>query len=79
MNDTWLGPVLVAGGVLTPDQLVQLAETATTLWAAVVGAVLYPPVMGFMSVNVGLAVAMLGAGVLSLASTLALLAARRLH
>ena len=38
MNDTWLGPVLVAGGVLTPDQLAELAETATTLWAAVVGA-----------------------------------------
>jgi len=47
--------------------------------AAVFGAVLYPPVMGFMSVNIGLAVAMLGAGVLSLACTVSLLAARRLH
>jgi fucose permease len=46
--------------------------------AAVVGAVLYPPVMGFMSVNVGLAAAMMGAGALSLAATVALLAARRL-
>ena len=38
MNDTWLLPVLVAGGVLTPDQLAELGEIATTLWAAVVGA-----------------------------------------
>jgi type IV pilus assembly protein PilB len=38
VNDTWLGPVLVVGGVLTPDQLAQLAETATALWPAVVGA-----------------------------------------
>jgi fucose permease len=47
--------------------------------AAVFGSVLYPPIMGFLSVNVGLAVAMLGAGLLSLASAGALLAARRLH
>src|SRR5258705_774245 len=38
VNDTWLGPVLVVGGVLTPDQLAQLAATATALWPAVVGA-----------------------------------------
>src|SRR4051812_43829260 len=38
VNDTWLGPVLVAGGVLTPDQLPELTQTATTLWAAAVGA-----------------------------------------
>ena len=31
VNDAWLGPVLVAGGVLTPDQVTELAETATTL------------------------------------------------
>ncbi len=47
--------------------------------AAVFGSVLYPPVMGFMSVNIGLAAAMLGAGVLSLACTVSLLVARRLH
>ena len=47
--------------------------------AAVVGAVLYPPIMGFLSVNVGLAAAMLGAGVLSLACAVSLLVARRLH
>jgi type IV pilus assembly protein PilB len=37
VNDTWLGPVLVAGGVLTPDQVAELAEAPTTLWGAVVG------------------------------------------
>ena len=47
--------------------------------AAVFGSVLYPPIMGFMSVNIGLAAAMLGAGVLSLACAVSLLAARRLH
>lgn len=47
--------------------------------AAVFGSVIYPPVMGFMSVNIGLAAAMLGAGILSLACGAALLAARRLH
>lgn len=47
--------------------------------AAVFGAVLYPPIMGFMSVNIGLAAAMLGAGVLSLACTGSLIAARRVH
>ena len=26
MNDTWLGPVLVVGGVLTPDQLAEVAD-----------------------------------------------------
>jgi len=38
VNDTWLGPVLVVGGVLTPDPLAQPAETAAGLWPAVVGA-----------------------------------------
>ena len=47
--------------------------------AAVFGAVLYPPVMGFMSVTIGLGPAMLGVGVLSLACAGSLLAARRLH
>jgi len=38
VDDTWLGPVLVMGSVLTPDQLAQLGETASALWPAVVGA-----------------------------------------
>lgn len=39
---------------------------------AVVGGVVYPPLMGFMSVTVGLGPAMTGAGVLALASGIAL-------
>lgn len=45
--------------------------------ASVFGSSLYPPIMGFMSVNIGLTAAMLGAGVLSLAGAGSLLAARR--
>jgi fucose permease len=44
--------------------------------AAVVGSVIYPPIMGFLSVNVGLAVAMFGTGLLSIACAGALLLAR---
>jgi fucose permease len=47
--------------------------------ASVAGSSLYPPIMGFMSVSVGLSAAMLGAGLLSLACAVSLLAARRLH
>jgi fucose permease len=44
---------------------------------AVVGSVLYPPVMGFMSVTVGLPVAMLGLAVLGFACAAALLISAR--
>jgi MFS transporter, FHS family, glucose/mannose:H+ symporter len=71
-------PMIVAiAGDRFPERSAAVGGFMTA--AAVVGAVLYPPVMGFMSVNVGLAAAMIGAGALSLASTVALLAARRLH
>jgi FHS family glucose/mannose:H+ symporter-like MFS transporter len=39
---------------------------------AVIGGVLYPPLMGFMSVTVGLGPAMTGAGILALAAGIAL-------
>jgi fucose permease len=45
--------------------------------AAVVGAILYPPLMGFVSVEAGLAVAMIGAAVLSLACATVLFAVAR--
>jgi fucose permease len=45
--------------------------------SAVVGGTLYPPVMGPLSETVGLGVAMVGAGVLALASAGALLLVRR--
>jgi MFS transporter, FHS family, glucose/mannose:H+ symporter len=47
--------------------------------AAVVGGLIYPPVMGFMSDTVGLAVAMLGTGLLALACAAALWIVRRVR
>jgi MFS family permease len=44
---------------------------------AIVGSVVYPPVMGFMSVTVGLAAAMLGAAMLALATGVMLVVASR--
>ena len=47
--------------------------------AAVVGSIVYPPVMGFLSVTVGLKVAMLGTAVLGLACASALVLVGRMH
>ncbi len=71
-------PMIVAiAGERFPERSAAVGGLMTG--AAVFGAVLYPPVMGFLSVNIGLATAMLGAGALSLACAASLLAARRLH
>jgi fucose permease len=68
-------PLIVAiGGERHPGRSAAVSGFLTG--AAVVGSVIYPPIMGFLSVNVGLAVAMFGAGLLSLASAGALLLAR---
>jgi fucose permease len=70
-------PMIIAiGGERFPDRSAAVGGFLTG--AAVIGAVIYPPFMGFLSVNIGLAAAMLGAGVLGLASTGSLLFARRL-
>jgi fucose permease len=45
--------------------------------AAIVGAILYPPLMGFVSVEAGLGVAMIGAAILSLACATVLFAVSR--
>jgi hypothetical protein len=51
--------------------------TTTLTFAAVVGAILYPPAMGFMSVTVGLQVAMLGTvGLLAACGAVAFVARR---
>ena len=47
--------------------------------SAVVGSIIYPPVMGFLSVTVGLTVAMLGAALLGLAAAGSLLLVGRRH
>jgi fucose permease len=45
--------------------------------SAVIGAILYPPLMGFISVEAGLGVAMIGAGVLAIACAAVLFAVSR--
>jgi fucose permease len=68
-------PLIVAiGGERHPGRSAAVSGFLTG--AAVIGSVIYPPIMGFLSVNVGLAVAMLGTGLLSLAAAGALLLAR---
>ena len=71
-------PTIIAiGGERFPERSAAVGGFLTG--AAVIGAVVYPPVMGFLSVNVGLAVAMLGTGLLGLACAGSLLLARRLQ
>jgi fucose permease len=65
-------PMIVAiGGERYPDRSAAVSGFLTG--AAVVGSVIYPPVMGFLSVTVGLTVAMFGNVVLALACAGALL------
>lgn len=69
-------PLIVAiGGERHPGRSAAVSGFLTA--AAVAGSVVYPPIMGFLSVSVGLAVAMLGTGVLGFACAAALLLARR--
>ncbi|TMQ69371.1 MAG: MFS transporter [Candidatus Eisenbacteria bacterium] len=69
-------PLIVAiGGDRYPDR--SAAIGGYLAGAAVVGGISYPPVMGFLSVTVGLPVAMAGAGALSLAAALVLVVVRR--
>jgi fucose permease len=68
-------PLIIAiGGERHPDRSAAVSGFLTS--AAVVGGIIYPPVMGFMSVTIGLTAAMLGAGLLSGVSAGALLLAR---
>jgi fucose permease len=62
--------IMAVAGERFPGRTAAVAGVLSS--AAVVGGTVYPPVMGFMSENVGLAVAMLGAGLLALACAAAL-------
>jgi fucose permease len=65
-------PMIVAiGGDRYPDRAAAVSGFLTG--AAVAGSIVYPPVMGFLSVTVGLTVAMLGSALFALASAGALL------
>jgi FHS family glucose/mannose:H+ symporter-like MFS transporter len=68
-------PLIIAiGGERHPGRSSAVSGFLTA--SAVIGGTIYPPVMGFLSVNVGLPVAMLGAGALGVACSGALLLAR---
>jgi fucose permease len=68
-------PLIIAiGGERHPDRSAAVSGFLTA--SAVIGGIIYPPIMGFLSVNVGLAVAMLGAGALGVACAGSLLLAR---
>lgn len=71
-------PLIIAiGGERHPDRSAAVSGFLTS--AAVVGGIIYPPMMGFLSVSIGLTAAMLGAGILAGASAGALLLARPRH
>ncbi len=62
--------IVVVGGDRYPDRSAAVGAYLTT--AAVAGAIGFPTVMGFLSVTVGLTVAMLGTALFGLASAVAL-------
>jgi MFS transporter, FHS family, glucose/mannose:H+ symporter len=62
--------VIAIGGDRYPDRTAAVGGFLAS--AAVVGSIVYPPIMGFLSVTVGLTVAMLGTVLLGLASAAAL-------
>lgn len=71
-------PMIVAlGGDLYPDRLAATGGTLTG--AAVLGGMLYPPLIGLMSAGFGIGVGLLGAAVLSFVSAGAILAAARIR
>ena len=69
--------IIVIGGDRYPDRTSAVSGLLTG--SAVVGSIIYPPVMGFLSVTVGLTVAMLGAALLGLAAAGSLLLVGRRH
>ncbi len=74
----WFGPVypmiMTVGGSLYPHRLAALSGGLTT--AAVIGGIIYPPLIGVMAEQVGVGVGMLGAGLLGVPTALALVSAR---
>lgn len=69
--------IMVVGGDRYPDRSAAVGGYLTT--AAVVGGIGFPTLMGFLSVTVGLTVAMFGTVILGLASAGALVLAGRAH
>jgi len=73
----FFGPVypmiMVVGGTLYPHRLAAVSGGLGA--AAVAGGVIYPPIMGLLSDQVGLGAGMIGAGALAAASAVALVVA----
>jgi fucose permease len=65
--------IMTIGGALYPRRIA--AVTGGLAGSAVVGGIVYPPLMGFISDEAGIAVAMFGAGLLAVACALALVGA----
>lgn len=68
--------IMATAGELVPGRV--SAATGTLTAAAVVGGMIYPPLVGFMSASLGIATGLLGAAVLSIACATAIVAAARL-
>jgi len=65
--------IMTIGGALYPRRIA--AVTGGLAGSAVVGGIIYPPLMGFISDEAGIGVAMFGAGLLGVACALALVGA----
>jgi fucose permease len=69
-------PMIIAiGGDLYPDRLATTAGTLTAV--SVIGAIVYPPLVGLLSASLGIGTGMLGAAGLSAVSAVAILLAGR--
>ena len=66
--------IMALGGNLYPHRLSALSGGLTT--AAVIGSLVYPPLMGIMAAHIGLRGGMIGAGLLGVPTALAIVAAR---
>ena len=73
----FLGPIypmlMVIGGAFYPHRLAVLTGSLAT--AAVVGSLVYPPLMGLMAENLGIRTGMIGTGLLQIVAALALFGA----
>jgi fucose permease len=70
-------PLIVAiGGDLYPHRVAAVAGALTA--AAVVGGIVYPPLVGILSASIGLGAGLLGGACLSIVAAVAILAAARL-
>jgi MFS family permease len=81
LTGVFVGPIypliIAIGGDLYPRRLPLLSGGLTT--AATLGAIIYPPLMGFVADWVGIRIGLIGAAVLGIPAALALLAATRSH